>query len=106
MTPLSHYHANGGLIQILKRNSGGNSPRVWIVKESDGTFRQTFASTEGAVGGEPVPFGAFEKNKVFRPEIDVVVEYLQTFGLSSAEAKSVIEHVGFEPPDAPHPATM
>jgi hypothetical protein len=96
---LPEYLASGALIQILKTNTGGNPPSVWITHDSDGTYRYVFTPGQNSVGGKSAPFLAFQDNKIFRPEKDNVIAFLCTFGLSTSEAEYVVRQIGTEPPD-------
>ena len=94
---LVDYLANGTLINILQTNSGSNPPTVWITPQAAGTFRYGFSNEPNSVGGHPAPFGAVQAGKIFRPKETEVVEFLRTFGLSKAEAESVVQRIGVEP---------
>jgi len=89
---------NGGLVSILRRNSGGtNQPKVWLRLDSRGNVSYTFSEEHGVVGGKTIPFGTLEGDKIFSPRKDAVVEYLQGFKLTQAQADAVVESVGTYP---------
>ena len=94
---LVDYLANGTLINILQTSGGKNPPSVWITPQADGIFRYGFSQEPNSVGGQAAPFGAVETGKIFRPKETEVVEFLRTFGLSRAEAESVVQRIGVEP---------
>jgi hypothetical protein len=75
---LSEYFIGGGLIEILRRNTGGTPPRLWLTQDAQGFFHRVFSEPSDGVGGEPIPFNTVFKNKVFRPNLDEVLAYLQT----------------------------
>ena len=94
---LVDYLANGALINILQTNSGKNPPSVWITPQPDGSYSYGFTKEPNSVGGHPAPFGAVQGRKIFRAVENDVVGFLDTFGLSKAEAKSVVQRIGVEP---------
>ena len=95
---LIDYLSNGALINILQTNSGSNPPAVWISPLPDGSYRYGFAKEPNSVGGHIAPFGAVQGGKIFRAMETDVVRFLGTFGLSKAEAESVVQRIGVEPP--------
>lgn len=93
------YLVNGGLIAILRSNLGGgkNQPKAWLCRNQLGSVTHTFLPERGLVGGEPVPFFAIHDSKVFTPKEEVVRTFIESFGLSAAEAKRVLGEVGTAP---------
>ena len=90
----------GGLIAILQSNlSGGrNQPQVWLCRDSLGNVTHTFIAERGLIGGATVPFFVVHQGKVFRPEREKVLNYLQqSFGLTEDQAWDVLNSVGFAP---------
>ena len=94
---LIDYLSNGALINILQTNSGPNPSAVWISALPDGSYRYGFAKEPNSVGGHITPFGAVQGGKIFRAMETDVVRFLGTFGLSKAEAESVVQRIGVEP---------
>jgi hypothetical protein len=96
---ITDYLINGGLISILRSNlSGGkNQPRVWLCLDQLGNVTHTFISERGVVGGQLVPFSALHEDKVFAPNLDAVLSFIQSFGLDRQEAEKVVSEVGMAP---------
>lgn len=94
---LVDYFANGALLNILQTNSGKNPPVVWITPQADDTFRYGFSKEPNSVGGQPAPFNAVQAGRIFRPMERDVVSFLCAFGLSKAEAESIVQRIGVEP---------
>lgn len=92
------YLINGGLVSILRSNSGGeNQPRVWLRLDQLGNVTHTFISERGVVGGRQVPFGTLYKGRIFLPKLDSVLSFIQNFGLNRPEAEKVVSAVGTAP---------
>lgn len=96
---LVDYLGNGALISILRTYGGANPQPVWITPEADGGYHHGISQEPTSVGGQPTPLQAIQGGKIFRPKESEVTEYLQTFGLSKAEAELVIQRVGTDPPE-------
>lgn len=97
---ISDYLAHGGLISILRSNlsGGANQPKAWLCRDSLGNVTHTFLQERGMVGGESVPFFALHGgDKIFKPKILEVREFLQSFQLSSADVERIIAAVGTAP---------
>jgi hypothetical protein len=94
-----NYLVNGGLISILRSNlSGGKSqPRVWLCLDQLGNITHTLVPERGVIGGQVVPFWAVQDDKVFLPERDRVLSFVESFGLSRQEAEQVVFEVGTAP---------
>jgi hypothetical protein len=91
---LVDYFADGSLINILQTSNGP----VWVTLRADGSYHYGFGrESSSSVGGQPVPLGTVHKEKIFLPEKEQVIEYLQTFGLSKADAELVVLRIGTEP---------
>lgn len=93
------YFEDGGLLRILKHNlSGGKKqPRVWLAFDTSDNVIHTFIEDRGLIGGETIPFFAIHENKIFTPEIFNVTKFLQSFGLSTTQAKKIVKKVGASP---------
>ena len=93
------YLEDGGLIQILQSNKSGGTAhaRVWLGRDSLGNVVHTFIAERGIVGGAAVPFFAIHDNRIFTSKLDEVLSFLSTFGLSTQDAKQVVEEVGTAP---------
>jgi len=96
---LVDYFANGALLNILGTSSGPHPPLVWVTAQPDGSFRYGFTQDPNSVGGQSAPFGTVHEEKIFLPKKEQVIEYLQTFGLSKADAELVALRIGTEPPE-------
>jgi hypothetical protein len=96
---IPEYLVNGGLLSILRSNGSGgkNQPRVWLCLDNLGNVTHTFSPERGVVGGAVVPFWAFHDDKVFQPKRDLVVSYIESFGLNHQEAEKVVSEVGTAP---------
>lgn len=96
---VTDYLANGGLISILRSNlSGGrNQPRVWLCLDNLGNVTHSFISERGVLGGQQVPFWAVHDAKVFTAKQDLVVSFVESFGLTPQEAEKVVSEVGTAP---------
>ncbi len=93
------YLENGGLVQILRSNmtGGKNQPRVWLSRDSLGNAIHTFIADRGRVGGATIPFSALRENRIFKPNLNDVLTFLSTFGLSQSDAEHVARTVGTSP---------
>ena len=93
------YLESGGLISILRRNmqGGAHQPTIWLCRGSLGNVTFTFDEERGLAGGKRIPFFALHGERVFTPKAEEVVEYIETFGLSSADAQAVVDAVGTAP---------
>jgi hypothetical protein len=78
-------------------SGGKNQPRVWLTRDSLGNVVHTFVAERGILGGATVPPFALHDNRVFAPKRDEVLAYLATFGLSSEDARSVVDAIGTAP---------
>jgi len=91
------------LVAILKSNLVPNrpSPQVWITFAAGQTWRltHTFTPRRGLVGGATVPFSALHADKVLTTKKQEVIDFLASFGLTSADAEDVLHTVGLSPPD-------
>ena len=94
---LVDYLSNGALKNILQTNGGANPPSIWIMPQPDGTYRYGFNKEANSIGGFLAPFGEVQDRKIFRAMEKDVVGFLCKFGLSKAEAESVIVTIGVEP---------
>ncbi len=101
---LTEYLASGALIKILRLNTGGNPPSVWITPTQDGAFQYGPTKSENSVGGQPPPFGCVNEEKIFTPNVGEVTAFLRTFGLSEQEAASVVRKSGTSPSGDSFPA--
>jgi hypothetical protein len=90
------YLKSGGLVSMLRSNLGGgrDQPKVWLSFDKYGNLTHTFVPERGFVGGSTVPFFALQGNQIFTPKANEVVDFLSGFGLSPAEAESVLQSVG------------
>jgi hypothetical protein len=96
--PAVEYLKHGGLIAILRANSGGRSqPRVWLRYDSLGNVTHTFIHAPGLVGGATIPFFACHDDKIFTPKTDEVRSFLKTFNLDDQQVAEVIKAVGTAP---------
>jgi hypothetical protein len=94
-TQIVDYLANGGLVEILRRGSGGKSPtKAWLVQDGDGAVTATFLDSPDGVGGQAIPVFTLQDGKIFLPDVDKVVDYLLTFGLDKWAAQEVVRRVG------------
>ncbi len=94
------YLKKGGLVSVLRQNTpGGRSqPHVWLCFDTLGNVTHTFRPERGGLGGEAVPFGTLHENmRVFSAKKDRVAKFLESFGLTAAEADEVIRAVGTAP---------
>lgn len=93
------YFKNGGLIAILMQNflDIHPQPKVWLGFDSLNNVRHTFRGEMGIVGGVIVPLAAVEGMKVLADKRDEVLAFLQSFGLTPAEARDVLQTVGTTP---------
>lgn len=97
-TKAVEYLKNGGLIAILRSNTGGpHQPRVWLCLDNLGNVTHTFSPERGLIGGEVVPFWTVHDDKIFEPKRDEVARYLSTFGLGERDIGEVILAVGTHP---------
>lgn len=99
-TEIVRYLARGGLISILRQNQSGgkHQPRAWICRDSLGNVIHTYMPERGIVGGDTIPFNAIhEHDRIFKPKLPEVRDFIKTFGLSEDECLSVIEQVGTSP---------
>lgn len=89
----------GGLVDILRCNLGGGPerPRVWLTYKPRGGITHTLIPQRGVIGGAVVPFFALHEYKVFVGKQDQVAEFLESFGLTRAEAQDVIASIGTAP---------
>jgi hypothetical protein len=96
---LVRYLKEGGLVTILQSNlSGGKEqPRVWLTYSSQGSITNTFTAGLGIMGGALVPFFALIEDKIFTAKKKEVLAFLESFGLSRAEAEDVVATVGTAP---------
>lgn len=95
---ITDYLVNGGLISILRSNLGGkNQPRIWLCLDQLGNVTHTFVSARGVIGGQLVPFWSVHDDKVFTPERDSVLSFVEGFGLNHREAEKIVSEVGTAP---------
>ena len=89
----------GGLLNILRSNTSGgrDQPRVWLRYDTLGNVTHTFTERHGQVGGRRVPFLSLHRDRIFRPKMQEVREFLESFGLSGGEAEDVIRSIGTTP---------
>ncbi len=80
-TELKEYLISGALLHMLKTNTGGTAPHIWIVRKSTGelTHRFTYDVTgdqhmQDAIGGIKAPFYTLEGEKIFAHEQDAVMQ--------------------------------
>lgn len=93
------YLVNGGLISILRSNlSGGrNQPRVWLCLDQLGNVTHTYVPERGVVGGQFIPFSAVQDDKIFAPQRESVISFVENFGLNRQQAQTVVSEVGTAP---------
>lgn len=92
------YLKAGGLIAILRTNTGGrNPPRVWLCRDNLGNITHTFVPERGLIGGRVPPFLAYHFDKVFKPRREEVIDFLTSFGLNRSDAEDVVREVGTAP---------
>lgn len=93
---LVRYLKHGGLVSILHANLAGGKyqPRVWLCRDTLGNITHTFYEERGLVGGRTVPLFALRGERVFAPMRDQIVDYVESFGLSRADAEAVMRAVG------------
>lgn len=96
---ISDYLIHGGLVSMLWSNFAGgkNQPRAWLCLDQLGNVTHTFNPERGVVGGRIVPFWALHEGKVFAAKRDLVLSFLQSFGLNRQEAEKVVSQVGTAP---------
>jgi hypothetical protein len=93
------YLKEGGLVTILRANLGGGpeKPSVWLTFKRRGEITHSFAAASGVVGGAAIPFFALQGARIYTPKQGEVIRFLESFGLTDAEAQEVITVVGREP---------
>jgi hypothetical protein len=96
---LIRYLKSGGLAEILGANleGGKEQPRAWLTLDSQGSVTHTFINHQGLIGGAAVPFFALYNDRIFAPRKEDVAVFLESFGLTPAEAEDVIRAVGTAP---------
>ncbi len=94
------YLSDGGLISILRSNTGGGAspPRVWLRSNGPEDLVHTYEPSRGVIGGQIVPFNALHgPDRIFAPKVDEVASFLRSFGLDEVQADEVIRAVGTAP---------
>ena len=96
-TEIQAFLESGGLISILRRNNAGGAAPVWLCRDSLGNLTFTFTEERGLIGGAPIPFSSLHGDKVFKPRIPEVLEFLTGLGLSPKSSRAIISRVGHAP---------
>ena len=93
---LVRYLRHGGLVSILRANMAGGKyqPRAWLCRDTLGNVTHTFYEERGLVGGQTVPFFALSGEKIFEPKREQVIAYVESFGLSRADAEAIVRRIG------------
>lgn len=87
---------SGGLRSILMLNmsDGKNQPRAWLRTDSLDNVIHTLIEERGRIGGSTIPYRAMRADRVFLPELDAVLKFLRSFGLSQDAAEDIVKSVG------------
>lgn len=91
---VTEYLSSGGLVSILLRNS---PERVWLRRSPDGSLTYTFIEGFSVTGGRPAPQSALYGERIFKPKLEEVLDFLRSFGLSKSQAQQVVNQVGTGP---------
>lgn len=93
------YLKYGGILLILRSNMAGGKyqPRAWLCRDTLGNVTHTLVPERGIVGGQIVPSSAIWEGKVAKAKKDAVVAFVESFGLTHAEAEAVVSEVGTSP---------
>jgi hypothetical protein len=92
---INDYLVQGGLIAMLRTNRGRHAPAVWLCLDGFGNVTHTTTPERGVVGGRVAPLWTdTADDRIYAPKVDQVVEFIQGFGFSGDEARSVVNQVG------------
>ena len=99
ISEVKQYLVQGGLAKILSRFTDAirNRPKIWLEQSSDGKVTHSFRASDSGVGGDVVPRVGVKDGKIFKPDVDEVTRFIQSFGLSLSDAEEVISRVGTFP---------
>jgi hypothetical protein len=86
--------ANGGLASILHRNS---RDRVWLRLDPLGGVTYTFNEGYSTTGGQAPPLYVMYGEKIFEPEREQVIKFVESFGLTREQAQRVVRAIGTAP---------
>lgn len=88
------YLSDGGLLFMLVRNAP--SP-IWLRRDSRGNITYTFLEGYSKTGGKAPPLYVLHGERIFKPKVSEVIEFIKSFGLNDEQAHKVVKSVGTAP---------